>query len=116
MKKQDLPVISVERLDKSIYLIRGDKVVLDEDLARLYQVPTKALVQAVKRYCEIFPQDFMFRPTPDEYTLLRSQIVTVSGRAGRRSLPYALTENGVAMPSSVLSSKRAIEVNTVSAI
>ena len=111
MKKQDYPMISLERLEKSIYLIRGEKVMLDEDLARLYQVRTKALVQAVKRNSERFPLDFMFQLTPQEYTSLRSQIVTSSGRAGRRALPYAFTEHGVAMLSSVLNSRRAIAVN-----
>ncbi len=79
MKKDDFSLISVERLEKSIYLIRGEKVMLDEDLARLYQVRTKVLVQAVKRNSERFPQDFMFQLSHEEYSALRSQIVTSSG-------------------------------------
>ena len=78
--KKEYSIISVERLEKSIYLIRGEKVMLDEDLARLYQVRTKALVQAVKRNDQRFPEDFMFQLTPQEYSILRSQIVTSSGR------------------------------------
>ncbi len=103
---------SVEQsVEKAIYLIREQKVMLDEDLARLYQVRTKALVQAVKRNLSRFPDDFMFQLTIEEYSSLRSQIVTVSGRSGRRALPYAFTEHGIAMLSSVLSSKRAVDVN-----
>lgn len=100
-----------EFIDKSIYLIRDQKVLLDEDLARLYQVRTKAPVQAVKRNINRFPDDFMFQLTIEEYSALRSQIVTLSGKAGRRALPYAFTEHGVAMLSSVLNSNRAVEVN-----
>lgn len=102
---------SQDLIAKSIYLIRGQKVLLDEDLARLYQVRTKALVQAVKRNMGRFPEDFMFQLTIEEYTALRSQIVTFSGKVGRRALPYAFTEHGVAMLSSVLHSDRAVEVN-----
>lgn len=98
-------------IEKSIYLIRDQKVMLDEDLARLYHVRTKALVQAVKRNLKRFPEDFMFQLTIEEYSSLRSQIVTSSGRPGRRALPYAFTEHGVAMLSSVLNSERAVEVN-----
>lgn len=83
---------------------------LDRDLANLYEVPTKVLLQAVKRNSERFPEDFMFQLTKNEYELLRSQIVT-SRWGGRRYLPYAFTEQGVAMLSSVLGSKRAINVN-----
>lgn len=84
---------------------------LDEDLARLYQVRTKALVQAVKRNRSRFPDDFMFQLTTQEYNTLRSQIVTSSGRVGRRALPFAFTEHGVSMLSSVLASERAVDVN-----
>lgn len=89
-------------MQRSIYLIREQKVMLDEDLARLYQVRTKALVQAIKRNINRFPEDFMFQLTSEEYSSLRSQIVTSSGKAGRRALPYAFTEHGIAMLSSVL--------------
>lgn len=100
-----------ESIEKAIYLIREQKVILDEDLARLYQVRTKALVQAVKRNLRRFPEDFMFQLNIEEYTSLRSQIVTLSGKAGRRALPYAFTEHGVAMLSSVLNSEQAVEAN-----
>jgi hypothetical protein len=84
---------------------------LDEDLANLYGVETRALVQAVKRNLDRFPADFMFQLSPDEAESLRSQIVTSKGRGGRRYPPYAFTEQGVAMLSSVLRSKRAVQVN-----
>jgi len=109
--KRNFSIISVERLEKSIYFIRGEKVMLDEDLARLYQVRTGALVQAVKRNRQRFPEDFMFQLTTEEYSILRSQIVTSSGRTGRRALPFAFTEHGISMLSSVLNSERAVEVN-----
>ena len=87
---------------------------LDSDLAELYEVQTKVLNQAVKRNRDRFPEDFMFQLTKKEAESLRSQIVTSKeGRGGRRTLPYAFTEQGVAMLSSVLNSKRAIEVNIV---
>jgi hypothetical protein len=103
--------IPVERIEKSIFLIRGHKILLDSDLADLYDVETKYLIQAVKRNIERFPPDFMFQLTQDELDSLRSQIVTSKGRGGRRYLPYVFTEQGVAMLSSVLRSKRAIQVN-----
>jgi hypothetical protein len=89
--------IPVERIEKSIFLIRGNKVLMDSDLADLYDVETKYLIQAVKRNIERFPPDFMFQLTQDEFSSLRSQIVTSKGKGGRRYLPYALTEQGVAM-------------------
>ena len=108
-----------ERVESLILLIRGQRVILDEDLAALYEVEVKALNQAVRRNVERFPADFMFRLTADEVVVLRSQIVTSSagegtpnsGHGGRRYLPYAYTEQGVAMLSSVLRSPRAILVN-----
>lgn len=84
---------------------------LDKDLATLYQVETKALVQAVQRNRNRFPPDFMFQLSVQEFTALRSQIVTSKGRGGRRTAPYAFTEHGVAMLSSVLRSERAVEIN-----
>lgn len=94
-----------------IYLVRGHKVMLDYDLASLYQVSTKTLVQAVKRNLKRFPSpDFMFQLQNQEVSNLRSQIVT-SSWGGRRTFPYAFTEQGVAMLSTVLRSERAIEVN-----
>lgn len=94
-----------------IVQLRGQKVMLDFHLAALYDVPTKALVQAVKRNAERFPADFMFRLSAAEFAGLRSQIVTSNGRGGRRSAPVAFTEQGVAMLSSVLKSPRAARVN-----
>jgi hypothetical protein len=99
-----------EAIEKKIFLIRGDKVMIDRDLAALYGVPTKVLIQAVKRNIERFPADFMFLLTKPEFTNLRSQFVT-SSWGGRRYLPYVFTEMGVAMLSSVLNSDRAIQVN-----
>ena len=93
-----------------IYLVRGHKVMLDHDLASLYEVPTKVLVQSVKRNHKRFPEDFMFILSIQEVGNLRSQIVT-SSWGGRRTKPYAFTEQGVAMLSTVLRSERALEVN-----
>jgi phage regulator Rha-like protein len=90
--------------------VRGQRVILDEDLAELYGVQTKALVQAVKRNLERFPDDFMFQLSDQEFRDLRSQSVT-SNWGGRRSLPFAFTEQGVAMLASVLGSQKAIQVN-----
>jgi len=95
-----------------IHEIRGCKVMLDSDLARLYEIEVKALNQAVKRNVERFPLDFMFRLTENEWSDLRSHFVTSSSSyGGRRYTPYVFTEQGVAMLSSVIHSKRAIEVN-----
>jgi hypothetical protein len=95
-----------------ILALRDHRVMLDADLADLYGVQTKVLVQAVKRNAARFPPDFMFQLSADEFATLRSQTVTSNlGRGGRRTAPYAFTEQGVAMLSSVLSSPRAIGVN-----
>lgn len=99
---------SIEAL---IYLIRGEKVMLDQDLALLYDVETKVLIQAVIRNRKRFPKDFLFQLSNQEFSSLRSQIVTSKGRGGRRTAPYAFTEHGVAMLSSVLRSQQAIEIN-----
>ena len=102
--------ILAECIESRIFNLRGKKIMLDRDLALLYKVETKALIQAVKRNKSRFPEDFMFQLTKEEFTSLRSQFVT-SNRGGRRYLPYAFTEQGVAMLSSVLNSNRAILVN-----
>lgn len=102
---------SFELIEKAIYLIRGQKVMLDADLAELYRVETKVLLQAVKRNQKRFPPDFAFRLNAEEWRVLRSQIVIATGRGGRRYQPYVFTEQGVAMLSSVLHSERAIQVN-----
>ena len=137
VSKASLGIIPAERIDSKILLIRGQKVLLDEHLAQLYEVPTRVLNQAVRRNRARFPEDFMFQLTEKETEallrsqivisseetsgkrlskseLLRSQIVTSkrgSGAGGRRYLPYAFSEQGVAMLSSVLRSPRAVQVN-----
>jgi hypothetical protein len=98
-------------IEERILLIRGHRVMLDADLAEIYGVTTKILNQAVKRNKERFPRDFMFQLDTDEFTNLRSQIVTSKRRGGRRYPPYVFTEQGVAMLSSVLKSERAIHAN-----
>ncbi len=104
--------IQLEQIQNMIYVVRGQRVMLDSDLAALYDVDTKRLNEQVKRNKERFPSDFMFQLTPDEHEVLRSQIATSrSKHGGRRYQPLAFTENGVAMLSTVLNSKRAIEMN-----
>jgi ORF6N domain-containing protein len=97
-------------IDTRIFMMRGQKIMVDSDLADLYRVATKVFNQAVRRNLNRFPKDFMFRLTAKEMKILRSQIVT-SSWGGRRTLPYAFTEQGVAMLSSVLNSERAVQVN-----
>ena len=106
-------VIPAERIEQSILLLRGHKVMLDADLAALYGVSIKAFNQAVKRNRQRFPEDFIFQLTAEETAALRSQIVTLETGRGkhRKYLPYAFTEQGVAMLSSVLNSDRAVRVN-----
>ena len=106
-------LIPVDRIEKAILLMRRQKVMLDADLAELYGVETRVLVQAVKRNLGRFPEDFMFQLSKEEADFLRSQIVTLEKGRGQHSkyLPYAFTEQGVAMLSSVLHSQRAIQVN-----
>ncbi|WP_302430939.1 ORF6N domain-containing protein [uncultured Alistipes sp.] len=102
-------------IQSKIYEIRGQRVMLDFDLAELYQVETRALKQAVRRNIERFPEDFMFEITEPEYNYLKnsltSQIVISNERGGRRYMPFAFTEQGVAMLSSVLRSRTAIQAN-----
>jgi ORF6N domain len=114
--------VTPELVERRIYLIRGQKIMLDSDLAELYRVATKALNQAVRRNASRFPADFMFQLTQEEADILRSQFatsslrsqfVTSNARGGRRFLPYAFTEHGVAMLSSVLKSARAVQMNIV---
>ena len=109
-RKRAIPV-PAERIEHKILLIRGQKVMLSTHLAKLYEVEVRALVQAVKRNAERFPSDFMFQLSPEDFANLKSQIVTSSWGGIRRAAPYAFTEQGVAMLSSVLRSKRAIMVN-----
>lgn len=107
MKKELIPI---GHITQTIYLLRGQKVILTQDLASLYDVTVGALTQAVKRNRNRFPKDFVFQLTAEEFANLKSQIVT-SSWGGRRALPYAFTEQGVAMLSSVLRSDRAVKVN-----
>lgn len=103
-------VIPIERIAEKIYLIRDEKVMLDSDLAELYDVETRVLVQAVKRNIDRFPESFMFQLNDEEFANLRSQIV-MSSWGGRRYPPYAFTEHGALMLSSVLRSKQAVDVS-----
>ena len=106
-------LVPVEAVTRHIYLVRGHKVMLDTDLAKLYGVETFNLNKAVKRNRERFPEDFMFQLTKDEIgsSTFQTGMSKRAGRGGRRTLPYAFTEQGVAMLSSVLRSRRAIQVN-----
>ena len=111
MKQANL--IPSEKIEKSIYLIRGEKVMLDRDLAEMYGVPTKVFNQAVKRHKERFPSDFMFQLTKEEAVSirLRSQSVTLKRGQHLKYRPHAFTEHGILMLSSVLNSQRAVQVN-----
>jgi hypothetical protein len=104
-------LVPSDPIERAILLLRGQRILLDADLAALYGVETKALNRAVKRNRSRFPADFMFRLTKTETAGLRCQIGTSKDRGGRRYLPYAFTEQGVAMLSSVLHSQRAVRVN-----
>ena len=113
-KSKGASVIPTDRIERAILLFRGHKVMLDADLAELYAVEVRALVQAVKRNVRRFPSDFMFQLTAEEWKTLRSQTVTLeeAGRGRHRKyLPYVFTEQGVAMLSSVLRSEHAVLVN-----
>ena len=103
-----LPTLIIQQ---KIYIIRGEQVMLDHDLAELYGMETKRLKEAVKRNINRFPADFMFQLTKEEFESLRSQFATSNKRGGTRYLPFAFTEQGVAMLSSILNSDIAIEVN-----
>lgn len=108
----EISIIPVESIERRIYFIRGQKVMLDSELASLYEVETKYLVRAVKRNAERFPSDFAFQLSDGEVTALRCQIGTSkSGRGGRRYAPWVFTEHGILMLSSVLRSERAALVN-----
>lgn len=103
-------LLPLQQIEKNILLIRGEKVILSHELAQLYHVEPRVLIQAVKRNLNRFPDDFMFQLSSEEWEPLKSQVVT-SKRGGVRTPPYAFTEQGVAMLSSVLHSKRAVIVN-----
>ncbi len=104
-------IVPHEVIENKIFMLRGYKVMLSTHLANLYGIEPKVLIQAVKRNLERFPGDFMFLLTRQEVAILKSQIVTSSWGGSRRANPYAFTEQGVAMLSSILNSKRAIQVN-----
>jgi hypothetical protein len=104
-------LVAPERIETRIFFARGQKVMLSTHLAELYEVEPRALVQAVKRNFERFPEDFMFQLNAEEFANLKSQFVTSSWGGLRRAKPYAFTEQGVAMLSSVLRSPRAVRVN-----
>jgi hypothetical protein len=111
-KKNQSVTVSAEQLEGQIYIIRGQRVMLDADLAVLYAVPTSRLNEQVARNRERFPTDFAFQLTSQEFRDLMSQIaISNKGRGGRRKLPWVFTEHGVAMLSSVLRSKTAIRMN-----
>jgi phage regulator Rha-like protein len=112
-KNKTAALVPVEHIADSILVLRGHRVLLDSDLAALYDVQTKVLLQAVQRNRRHFPEDFMLQLTAQEWAALRSQFVTLKRGRGhhRKYLPYAFTEQGVAMLSSVLKSERAITVN-----
>jgi ORF6N domain len=103
-------IVPIRRIAQAIFMLRGQKVILGQDLASLYDVTVGALTQAMKRNADRFPKDFVFQLTVEELTNLKSQFV-ISSWGGRRALPYAFTEQGVAMLSSVLNSARAVKVN-----
>ena len=109
--RSQIVTASASLIERAILLVRGHKVMLDSDLANLYQVPVKRLNQQVARNRDRFPEDFMFQLSVEEHANLRSQFATASSWGGRRSPPYAFTEQGVAMLSSVLHSPRAVRVN-----
>ena len=104
-------LVPIELIASKIYLIRSSKIMLDRDLAELYNVETKQLKRAVRRNINRFPEDFMFQLTKEEYRSLRSQFGTLKRGAHSKYTPMAFTEQGVAMLSSVLRSKRAVQVN-----
>ncbi len=105
-------LVPIERIEAKILLIRGQKVMLDRDLAELYEVPTRRLNEQVKRNIKRFPEDFMFQLTKEEFENWKSQIaISNSEKMGLRHKPYAFTEHGILMLSSVLNSEKAIQVN-----
>jgi ORF6N domain len=110
--RQQVALIPVERIERAIVAVRGEKVMLDSDLAALYEVETKDLLRAVRRNVQRFPRDFAYQLTGQELAILRRQFGTSSlGWGGRRTRPWVFTEQGIAMLSSVLRSDRAVEVN-----
>lgn len=111
-KKQKAELAVIEKVQSKIYIFRGERVMLDSDLAAIYQVETRVLNQAVNRNLSRFPTDFVFKLDKDEFESLISQIVTSkAGRGGRRKLPYVFTEHGAVMLASVLNSETAVRAS-----
>jgi hypothetical protein len=109
---KNLSLIPLERIEQKIYVIRGERVILDSDLAEIYGVETRVLNQAIRRNIHRFPEDFVFELTREEHNSLMSQIViSKSGRGGRRKLPLAFTEHGALMAANVLKSERAVKAS-----
>ncbi len=109
---EQISLVPIERIERAIIVVRGEKVMLDSELAEIYGVETRILNQAVRRNINRFPADFMFQLTVAEAESLRSQIVTSNeGRGGRRYLPYAFTEHGALMLANVLNSERAAQTS-----
>lgn len=112
MATKSLSQRAIVRVESLILPIRGDKIIIDSDLARIYGVTTRRLNEQVKRNIDRFPRDFMFRLTPREFDVLISQFATSKpGRGGRRKLPYAFTEHGAIMAANVLNSRQAIQMS-----
>lgn len=114
MSKAIAPIVlNPQDIERSIHVVRGQRVMLDSDLAQLYGVPTKRLNEQVRRNRDRFPDDFAYQLTPQEFTQLKSQIATSKpgSRGGKQKLPWVFTEHGVAMLSSVLNSSQAVQVN-----
>jgi ORF6N domain len=103
--------LALQKISPLIHEIRGNRVIIDADLAPIYGVPVKALNQAIKRNAERFPEDFAFQLTRSEFDGLRSQFVTSKGRGGRRYLPYVFTEHGAIMAANVLNSRQAVQMS-----
>jgi hypothetical protein len=110
-KGEFMDKINIAKIEKMIYIIRGQKVILDSDLADLYEVETRIFNQAIRRNIERFPDDFMYELTKEETDELYAFLGNAGKHGGRRKMPLVFTENGVAMLSSVLNSKRAVQVN-----
>ena len=110
-KAENTDKLALQKIAPLIHEIRGERVILDSDLAKIYGVAIKALNQAVKRNAERFPEDFAFRLTQDEFSSLRSQIVTLKRGQHRKYLPHAFTEHGAIMAANVLNSKQAVQMS-----
>ena len=111
MYQKNLTTIPVERIEQIILAIRGERVIVDSELAKLYGITTARLNQQVRRNLERFPADFMFKLTKEEYDSLMLQIATSKGRGGRRKLPFVFTEHGAIMAANVLNSERAVRAS-----